>query len=165
MKSSTKIYLFLIALIGGLYIMSKKFNYFKYDDFADKKSGANNMRVSTIKRFDLARELATKKAGHDVPFIVISGYRDENHPLTIESPTSSHYGNGVGKAGDITTPNLDDLKYVEYGLREAGFTRIGINEAGNTIHADDDETKVSLVTWFYDGKPTIHNKTSMYYDV
>ena len=111
------------------------------------------MQISTILMLILARFYA------GVPFVVISGYRDENHPLTKKSPTSSH---AKGLAVDIAV-NDATKHIIEKALRKAGFTRIGINEAGNTIHADNDTNKTQNVTWFYDDKAIRYGTTALYY--
>ena len=128
------------------YKMNRVFKYFKYSEFADKRSGANKMRPATIRRLDRAREIA------GVPFIINSGYRDENHPESIKNPTSSHI---KGYAVDIAV-NDSNRDIIQNALREAGFTRIGL---GSTfIHADDDPEKTQYVTWFYNGRPTLYNQ-------
>lgn len=128
----------------------KAWNNFKFSDFADKISGKNEMKPSTITRLQNARDIAK------VPFIINSGYRDENHPETIANPTSSH---NKGYAVDIHVDNTN-RKTIESALRSAGFTRIGIG--ANFIHADDDPDKVQNVTWFYDGRATLHNYNKVY---
>lgn len=124
----------------------EKLKYFNLNEFADKRSGANNMQPSTLLKLDKAREIA------GIPFIVNSGYRDDNHPETIKNPTSSH---NKGYAVDIhVTDQTRDI--IQQALRQAGFTRIGL--ANTFIHADDDPNKTQYVTWFYDQRPTLYNQ-------
>jgi hypothetical protein len=101
------------------------------------------MKLGTISKLDHAREVA------GVPFVINSGFRDDNHPETIKNPTSSH---NKGYAADIRFTSEYEKERILYGLRQAGFTRIGID---NTfIHADDDPHKTQNVVWYYDGRPT-----------
>lgn len=129
--------------------MRTDFKHFKMSEFADKLSGANKMRPSTIRKLDKAREIA------GIPFIINSGYRDENHPETISNPTSSH---NKGYAVDIAV-NDSNRDIIQDALRKAGFTRIGL--ANTFIHADDDPDKTQYVTWFYDQRPTIYNQSQV----
>ncbi len=137
----------------GWYMYARNFTHFKYEEFRDRLSGANNMQISTIRRLDKARELA------GIPFIINSGYRDENHPESKKNPTSSHT---KGYAVDIhVTDETRDI--IQNALREAGFTRIGL--ANTFIHADDDPDKTQYVTWFYDNRPTLYNQLQDVYYV
>ena len=141
-------------LLGGIYMaVNRTFKYFKYNEFADKISGANKMRPATIRKLDKAREIA------GVPFIINSGYRDKNHPESIKNPTSSHI---KGYAVDIAV-NDSNRDIIQSALRQAGFNRIGL--ANSFIHADDDPDKTQYVTWFYDGKAPLYNQTQEVYYV
>lgn len=127
-------------------MVNKTFKYFDYSEFADKISGANKMHPSTIRKLDKARKIA------GTPFIVNSGYRDDNHPETLKNKSSSH---NKGYAVDIAV-NDNNRDIIQSALREAGFSRIGL--ANSFIHADDDPLKTQYVTWFYDGSPTLYNQ-------
>ena len=142
MQFTTKIALSIVALYLA-YSVSKKFKYFNLSEFADHYSNANKIDPSVVQRLDKAREIAK------VPFIVDSGYRDENHPESIKNPTSSHI---KGLAVDIaTTPETQSIIY--NALKKAGFIRLGVGS--NFVHADMDYDKDKYITWFYDGRPTI----------
>ena len=121
------------------------YKYFNRSEFADKISGANKISPKLIKMLDKAREIA------GVPFIINSGYRDENHPESLSNPTSSHI-KGLAVDIAVTPSNRETIKQA---LIKAGFKRFGFGS--NFIHVDIDEAKTQRVAWFYNGTPTIYN--------
>ena len=91
-----------------------------------------------LERLDQARAFA------DIPFIINSAYRSQNHPLSIKNPSSSHI---KGLAVDIkANDNATRFKIVE-SLISVGFTRIGI--ADTFIHVDMDYGKRQDIIWTY----------------
>jgi len=136
-----------IMTLGGLYMLKKQFNYkyFNRNEFADKISGANKISPKLIKMLDKAREIA------GVPFIINSGYRDENHPESLSNPTSSHI---KGLAVDIAV-NPSNREIIKQALIKVGFTRFGFGS--NFIHVDIDYSKTQKVAWYYDGRATQYN--------
>lgn len=101
--------------------------------------GKNHMEPRVFNRFCLAREIS------GVFYIINSGWRCPEHNKKVGgSETSSHL---TGEAGDIKSITSNHRFQVIRGLREAGFTRIGI--AKTFIHADDDRNKTQGVIWLY----------------
>ncbi len=95
------------------------------------------MRQGSFARWQLAREIA------GVPFVINSGWRCREHNAEVEgSPASSHM---AGRAGDVKVTDSEHRYRVFYGLKAAGFTRLGIYN--NFIHADDDTSKQQGVLW------------------
>lgn len=147
MKQSHKIAVVLSLGFGGLYMLHKQvdYKYFDRSEFADKISGANKIDPKLIRLLDQAREIA------GVPFIINSGYRDENHPESLSNPTSSHI---KGLAVDIAV-NSQNRDQILSALKQVGFTRFGFGSS--FIHVDIDTAKTQRVAWFYNGTPTIYN--------
>jgi hypothetical protein len=143
----------LVVAAGGIYMHQRVFKHFKYSEFADRLSGTNEMKVSTIRRLDKARGFA------GVPFRVASGYRDGNHPETIKNPTSSH---AKGYAADIAYSTTAERDAIVAGAKKAGFLRIGIG--ANFVHLDDDPDKKQYVTWYYDGTAQVEGQ-ERFFDV
>lgn len=119
-----------------------KLRHFTLDEFDSKdrdgsgKGTGKRMRESTLKMLDEAREFA------GVPFPINSGVRTFAHNKHIGGvANSSHLG---GWAADIgVTPATRDQ--VLYGVRKAGFIRIGIYPT--FIHVDNDPSKPAPATW------------------
>ena len=83
----------------------------------------------------------------EVPFILTSTIRCAAYNLKEEvggSETSSH---PKGLAGDIACITSYNRYRILYGLKKAGFTRIGI--AKTFIHADQDTDKPKEMIWIY----------------
>ena len=130
----------------------KMFRYFNRDEFACKCGcGMNEIDNSFITLLDNARELSGK------PYIITSGYRCENHPLSKQNPTSSHIR---GLAADIKCDNSELRAYIVGGLAEVGFNRLGIAglENGNFIHVDCDDEKPAPRIWCTNLKIIINQK-------
>ena len=108
--------------------------YFKKQEFFCKCGcGLNieNIDQTLIYQLNLARKFA------GVPFVINSSIRCIKHNRRVGgSPTSSHL---KGFAVDIRTKNKYVKKRVLFGLKQAGFCRIGIYKT--FIHADNDPDK------------------------
>ena len=115
--------------------------YFKRSEF-NCKCGCNTNFIED--EFLLAIDNARKISG--VPYRINSGYRCENHPLSVKSTTSSHI---KGIAADIRFIDGKNLALIMSGLGGAGFERFGIDFENKFIHADLDSTKVSPTIWGY----------------
>ncbi len=90
-------------------------------------------------KIDNARDIA------GVPFIINSGYRCEAHNKAVGGkPDSAHR---YGLACDIKCTHSRPRFKIVGALIKAGISRIGIGKT--FIHADDDTTKDTEVTWLY----------------
>ena len=117
--------------------------YFKLREFVcNCGCGKNKINRTFIKVLDAARAFSKNEDGSDVPFIITSGYRCENHP--VSKPTSSHI---KGLAADILVKNSRERAVILAALMNAGFSRFGIGH--NFIHVDLDENKTQCVIWTY----------------
>ena len=117
------------------------YRYFTDNDFrrATPQCSIDDMHPELLERLDVARFHA------DIPFVITSAYRTEQHELSKgRAGTSSHT---LGRAVDIRASHSRERYYVLRGLMAAGFNRIGINR--NSIHADCDGTKFPEVVWHY----------------
>jgi hypothetical protein len=94
------------------------------------KNIEDNMNVDFLAKLDEAREYA------NIPFIINSAYRSQEHPLSIKNPTSSHI---KGLAVDIKANDSRQRFLILDALIAVGFNRIGI--AGTFIHVDLDLDK------------------------
>ena len=117
--------------------------YFKESEFycSCKKCGLDfdDMDEDLILDLDRARDYAK------VPFIIVSSIRCIKHNSMIGGVKSSSHLKGY--AVDIKCSTSYARYRVVYGLRKAGFTRIGI---GNYfIHADKDLDKPKELIWLY----------------
>lgn len=82
-----------------------------------------------------------------VPFVITSSIRCMKHNLKKEvggSKTSSHL---KGLAVDLECFTSYNRYRILYGLRKAGFTRIGIGK--DFIHVDRDFDKPKELLWIY----------------
>jgi len=115
--------------------------YFKRGEF-NCKCGCNTNYIDDdfLNAIDSARRIS------GIPYRISSGYRCENHPLSVKNPTSSHV---KGIASDIKFTNGKNLALIMSGLGGAGFERFGIDFKNKFIHADLDQTKVSPTIWGY----------------
>jgi len=100
-----------------------------------------DVRHETKQRLDNARRIA------GVPFRFTSGGRCLSYNRSIGSKDSSSHPKGC--AADIKFSNSREKFLIVYGLMQAGFTRIGINDNLQFIHADDDEDKPQEVLFKY----------------
>ena len=115
--------------------------YFTQQDFnrCTPKCSIDDMKPSTLDRFDKAREIA------GIPFVVNSAYRTEQHEKNMgRTGTSSHI---KGRAMDIACNDSVSRWKIVHALQQAGFNRIGI--ARTFVHADDDPDKLDNVIWVY----------------
>ena len=122
--------------------------YFKLREFVCSCGcGKNKINRTFVKVLDAARAYSKDENGSDIPFIITSGYRCENHP--VSKPTSSHI---KGLASDILVKNSRERAVILAALMNAGFTRFGISSkknGPNFIHVDLDEDKIQGVIWTY----------------
>jgi uncharacterized protein YcbK (DUF882 family) len=121
--------------------MNVMIKYFTQGDFTKASPPCKivDMRLTTLQRFDRAREIA------GIPFIVNSAFRTVAHERKQgRTGTSSHT---TGHAMDIKATDGRQRYKIVTALLEAGFTRIGIGKT--FIHADDDQSKVQEVIWDY----------------
>lgn len=141
----------------------KSFKYFDYSEFDSpavpgvdddkpqykkngrsylKDSGKNNMRKSTMKKFDKMREYYGK------PLTVTSGYRTDAYNATLSGAVNQS-AHEEGKAGDFVALTYQDkVDLIKAGIK-AGFNRFGW--MGSAIHVDDDEDRPANVIWGYSG--------------
>lgn len=116
--------------------------HFAPSEFSCPCCNANEMWPSVTSALDFARSLA------DVPFIITSGYRCEDHNQDVGgSPTSSHLN---GTAVDIHCADSVSRYRIITALLEAGFRRIGV--ADTFIHADMDLSKQHGLMWTYQSR-------------
>lgn len=113
--------------------------YFKAEEFECPCCGENLISTALVEKLDKAREYA------DVPFVVTSACRCEEHNKAVGGKEDSSHTKGL--AIDIGASNSQQRSRVLYGMILAGFTRIGI--ANNFIHVDIDKDKPQNVTWLY----------------
>lgn len=117
------------------------FRHFEISEFdcqCENCGGENEMDYLFIAALDRARESAA------TAFVITSGYRCPQHPLTIARPNSAH---ADGLAADIATPDSHTRFLVLRSLIEHGFTRIGIGE--DFVHVDAAEHLPRCVAWDY----------------
>jgi len=119
-----------------------KLRHFDISEFDSKDADGSGrgtgerMRESTLKMLDEAREIA------GIPFSINSGVRTFAHNKAVGGVAdSSHLG---GWAADIGTTK-DTQPQVLYGVRKAGFLRIGIYPT--FVHVDNDPSKPVPATW------------------
>ena len=113
--------------------------YFKKKEFTCKCGCEKNIiSGELLEMLDKARGLAK------IPFVINSGYRCENHPQSLKSPSSSHI---KGLAADIKCTDSKSRALIIDALGYAGFKRFGISDS--FIHADIDNGKPNPVIWLY----------------
>lgn len=115
--------------------------FFSESEFkrASPSGSLQNMKQSTMDRFDMARQYA------GIPFVINSAFRSHEWERSRgRSGTGSHT---LGQALDIRATNDRTRGKVLLGLIRAGFTRIGI--AKTYIHADDSQKHTQEVVWLY----------------
>lgn len=106
---------------------------------ASPSGSLQNMKQTTMDRFDLARDLA------GIPFVINSAYRSYTWERSKgRSGTGAHT---LGQAMDIKTTSERERFIILCALISAGFTRIGI--AKTFIHADDSEKHTQKIVWLY----------------
>lgn len=118
-----------------------KSRHFKESEFKKciPACSLQDMKQSTINRFDTARDIA------GIPFVINSAYRSPSWDKSKgRSGTGAHT---LGRAMDIRcNANANRFKVVD-ALLKAGFKRIGI--AKTYIHADDSEVHSQGIIWLY----------------
>lgn len=113
-------------------------NFFDYE-FSCPCCGRLKMDKSFLDQLQKARDTA------QIPFVITSGYRCENHNRKVGGKSdSSHL---VGRAADIETSSSLTRFLVIFGLTIAGFKRIGISK--NFVHVDNDPSKPFTSMWLY----------------
>jgi zinc D-Ala-D-Ala carboxypeptidase len=124
--------------------------YFKLREFVCSCGcGKNKINRTFVKVLDAARAYSKDENGSDIPFIITSGYRCEQHYESKKNPNSSHI---KGLAADILVKNSRERAVILAALMNAGFTRFGISSkknGPNFIHVDLDEDKIQGVIWTY----------------
>ncbi|NVK04919.1 MAG: hypothetical protein HWD92_08845 [Flavobacteriia bacterium] len=126
-----------------------KYKYFSKSDFEESDiirvpCSINDIRPSTLQRFDQAREYA------GFPFVVTCGARTLEHEKSRNrNGFTSHLVDderGIKcKALDLRITQPRKRFIATRALMRAGFTRIGIYPWG--LHVDDDEKKPQNVIW------------------
>ena len=132
--------------------------YFKLSEFACHCGcGTNKINKTFVKLLSNARKQSINEDGKDIPFIVVSGYRCENHPESIKykkrNPNSSSE-HTKGLAVDILVRNSRERAVILGALMSANFTRFGIGREKNGfsfIHTDlaSYDDKPQGVIWTY----------------
>ena len=126
--------------------------YFKLREFVCNCCGKNKINRTFVRILSAAREYSKNQDGSDIPFIITSGYRCENHPESIayakKNPNKTSE-NTKWLAADILVKNSRERAVILASLMEAGFTRFGIGH--NFIHTDlaDEDEKPQAVIWTY----------------
>lgn len=117
-----------------------KSKYFSESEFiCDGDICYDKMNENLIKMLHTARKIA------DIPFVINSSWRSEEHNAKIGgSKNSAHLR---GNAVDISCTNSNSRLIIVNALIVAGFTRIGIGKT--FIHCDVDETLPQNVMWVY----------------
>ena len=118
--------------------------YFKLREFVCNCCGKSKINRTFVKVLDAARAYSKDEDGSDIPFIITSGFRCENHPESKKNPHSSHI---KGLAADILVKNSRERAVILAALMNAGFSRFGIGH--NFLHVDLDEEKKQVVIWKY----------------
>ena len=115
--------------------------YFTYDEFdsPDAPGSGHEMHQEFLYMLDDARDIA------QVPFVINSGFRTEEHNRAVGGTSdSSHL---VGWAADIRATTSNRRWLVIEALIQVGFTRIGV--ADTFVHVDCDPAKANNVMWLY----------------
>ena len=116
--------------------------HFKSSEFSckcGKCHGRYGINFDLVLRLDALRKLFGS------PIKVNSGYRCDEHPETLNNPTSSH---AVGEAVDIAVKgSAARFRLLQLVFNNHLFTRIGIGE--DYLHLDIDEEKTQDVVWDY----------------
>lgn len=123
----------------------KNWPNFKYEEFACKHTGENNMDPSVIDRL---QELRTEC---DFPFIITSAYRSENHPAEVNKEKPGTHTKGI--AIDILVSGSQAYEVIALAP-QFGFTGIGVQQKGKArfIHLDLDgekHGKIRPYIWSY----------------
>ena len=98
----------------------------------------NLINANFVDRLNAAREKA-KRA-----FIITSGYRCEDHNVSIGGSVNSAHIAGLG--ADIRAETAHDRHEIMVALLSCGFNRIGIYE--RHIHVDQSEVLPQRVLWY-----------------
>ena len=116
-----------------------EFNHFDIKDFYCKCGREHEQIVDErlVLLLDIARGYA------EIPFIVSSGYRCEEHNRDIGGVSDSAHLKG--KAADIKVEGSRSRFLILRSLIRVGFKRIGVYDT--YIHVDIDESKSTKVVW------------------
>lgn len=96
--------------------------------------------------WDLVMRLDQARAIAQIPFVITSGLRSDEHNARVGgSPGSSHL---TGNAVDIRCESSKHRSLIVSALIKAGFDRIGIGSS--FVHVDNDRSKPSNVMWLYE---------------
>jgi len=123
--------------------MLKHFDFEEFDCPTLEGSGlptsdGGKMCIDFLKKLDEAREIA------NVPFVITSGYRTQQHNLDVGGRVGSSHCKGL--AVDIACNNSGDRVKILTALIQVGFRRIGIHKS--FIHSDLDHDKPNAL-WLY----------------
>ena len=108
-------------------------------DSPDVEGSGVMMDDNFLEMLDQARTAA------NIPFIITSGYRTEDHNKLIGGVDGSAHTKG--HAVDIACRDSVSRHTIITNLLAAGFNRIGI--ASTFIHVDNDPNKSPNVIWTY----------------
>ena len=115
--------------------------YFDISEFdsPDVAGSGEYMDKEFLSKLDQARSLC------DIPFVITSGYRTEDHNRKVGGVSDSSHKKGL--AADIACTNSAARHIIVTALLKVGLNRIGI--ADTFIHVDKDSSKVANVIWTY----------------
>lgn len=119
--------------------MPNDWKYFKFEDFACKETGENEISPTFVTRLDHLRYVC------GFPFIVTSGYRSPLHSAERSKPEGSKGQHTLGIAADIAINNAAQRYLIVKHAAQLGFTGIGI--AKTFVHVDTRAT--DPVIWLY----------------
>lgn len=106
-------------------------------DSPDFPGSGNNMQKDFL---DLLQKVRTEA---DVPFVINSGYRSQNHNKKVGGRFDSAHLRGY--AADIACPNSTMRHKILKAAYKLGVPRIGIYDT--FIHLDNDPQLIKNVTW------------------
>lgn len=116
--------------------------HFSLDEFdsPDLQGSGHKMNTDFLRKLDTARSMA------NIPFIITSGFRTEEHNKLVGGVVGSSHTKGL--AADIAFTTKAEAVRIIWALTKAGINRIGLGD--NFIHADDDKTKPTPAFWGYE---------------
>ena len=138
--------------------------YFKLSEFAcNCGCGKNKINRNFVRILSSARQESIDQDGSEIPFVISSGYRCENHIESInyvkrhpakkgEKQLTSEHTKGL--AADIVVKNSRERAVILGALMNSGLSRFGISHNRNGfsfIHVDmaDEDLKPPGVIWTY----------------
>ncbi len=120
--------------------------YFQSEEFdsPDLPGSGELMDEEFIADLDKCRDRA------DIPFVVTSGFRTDNHQAKLKEegyPVSENSAHLLGMAADIRCRNSTERFLIVASAITVGIQRIGIGE--NFVHLDNAEDKGGPFIWLY----------------